>query len=378
MKKVGNYGTGFLTRIKRSAGDVLAYRWHENGRERKRILGPASKLKSEAAAWKEVERLRLGRKGSPETVEQLAQHWKEKESSRRAFSTSETISGYLANWVVPAWGSRLLNEVKAVDVEDWLAKLDLAPGSKKKIRDIMHLLYEHAIRYEFTERNPISKVRQGGKRLGTPTRLDVKQLRALLEALPARERLMVLLDFGTGLRRGELSGVKWQDIDFEEKVLTPMRSIVKQHVGDVKTEASKKQIPLDDGLVAELLAWRNETPYAADSDYVFASPKMKGKQPYWMSKIMQLYIKPVAAKLGIPLKGWHTLRHSYTTLLRQNGNNPKVVQDLLRHASYGTTMNVYDSAVSDEKREAHSGVMRLLATRTQTRTWPADGRMATA
>jgi integrase len=193
--------------------------------------------------------------------------------------------------------------MKAVDVEDWLAKLDLAPGSKKKIRDIMHLLYEHAVRYEFTERNPISKVRQGGKRLGTPTRLDVKQLRALLEALPARERLMVLLDFGTGLRCGELSGLKWQDIDFEEKVLTPMRSIVKQQVGDVKTEASKKQIPLDDDLVAELLAWRKESPYAGDSDYVFASLKMKGKQPYWMSKIMQLYIKPVAAGLGIPLKG---------------------------------------------------------------------------
>jgi hypothetical protein len=56
----------------------------------------------------------------------------------------------------------------------------------------------------------------------------------------------------------------------------------------------------------------------------------------------------------------------------------KPAQDLLRHASYGITMNVYDSAVSDEKREAHSGVMRLIATRTQTRTRPADGRMASA
>jgi len=89
---------------------------------------------------------------------------------------------------------------------------------------------------------------------------------------------------------------------------------------------------------------------------------MKGKQPCWMSKRIQLYIKPVAATLRIPLKSWHTLRHSYTTLLRQNGNNPKVVQDLWWHASYGITMNVYDSAVSDEKREAYSGVMRLLAT----------------
>ena len=73
--------------------------------------------------------------------------------------------------------------------------------------------------------------------------------------------------------------MQWQDIDFEEKVLTPMRSIVKQHIGDVKTEASKKQIPLDDDLVPELLAWRQETPYAGDSDYVFASPKMKGSSP---------------------------------------------------------------------------------------------------
>jgi len=81
-------------------------------------------------------------------VEQLAQHWQEKESGRRAYSTTETIKGYLKNWLVPARGSRLLGEVKAVDVEDWLGNLDLAPGSKKKLRGIMHLLYEHGIRYD--------------------------------------------------------------------------------------------------------------------------------------------------------------------------------------------------------------------------------------
>lgn len=95
-----------------------------------------------------------------------------------------------------------------------------------------------------------------------------------------------------------------------------------------------------------------------------------------MSKIMQVYIKPVAAKLGILLKGWHTLRHSYTTLLRQNGNDPKVVQDLLRHASYQVTANIYDSAVSDEKREAHSGVIRLV-TRASTRACQESGETAT-
>jgi site-specific recombinase XerD len=61
---------------------------------------------------------------------------------------------------------------------------------------------------------------------------------------------------------------------------------------------------------------------------------MKGLQPYWLSKIMQTTIKPAAAKLGISIKGWHTLRHTYSTLLKPNGSDPKVVQELLRHASY--------------------------------------------
>ena len=377
MKKVGSYGSGFLSRLERASGAVIAYRWYEQNRARKKILGPVSKFKSEAAAWKEVERLKLGQRDGLRTMNDLVDHWKEKEASRRASSTWDTYEGYIRKWIAPTWGSRALNEVRAVDVEDWLGGLDLAPGSKKKIRDIMHLLYEHAIRHEQIDRNPISKVRQGGKRMITPTRLDVKQLRRLLEELPRREQLMVLLDFGTGLRRGELSGLKWEDINFEEKEITPKRSVVNQNVGDVKTEASKKSIPLDEDLLEELLLWRAETPYAADSDYIFASAKMKGKQPYWMSRIMQLNIKPVAAKLAIPLKGWHTLRHSYTTLLRQNGNDPKVVQDLLRHASYSITANIYDAAVSDEKRNAHRGVLRLV-TRTQTRTMQEAGTAASA
>jgi integrase len=128
----------------------------------------------------------------------------------------------------------------------------------------------------------------------------------------------------------------------------------------VKTDASAMKIPLDAALIEELKEWRAETPYSSDSDYVFASWKMKGKQPVWMSRVMQHHIKPVAAKLGFPLKGYHTLRHCYTTSLRQNGNDPKVVQALLRHASYQITANIYNEAVSAEKRQAHSEVIRLV------------------
>jgi integrase len=308
--------------------------------------------------------------------------------SRRAFSTKDNYRCYLRRWIIPRWGEVALEEVKAIAVEDWLSPLKkpngnaLAPGTKKKIRDLMHVLYAHAIRYEWIDHNPISAVRQGGQRLTTPSRLGVDQLSQLIfEVLKPRERVMVLLDFGTGLRRGELSGVKWEDIDFGERKLTPRRSIVKQHVGAVKTEKSKNSIPLDDDLLDELLAWRQETPYAEDSDYIFASPKMKGKQPYWMSRIMQHHVKPAASEAGIEIKGWHTLRHSYTTLLRQNNGDPKVVQGLLRHNSIKVTMDIYDEAMSDEKQMAHRKVLRLVTRkqdRTVTRTATETGTSASA
>ena len=384
--------TGFPSVVKRKNGKkVVIWRWYEKGqdgksRERWKTLGLASRFKSDAAAQQEAERLGLGRpiEEGPRTLKELVDHWLDTEcpgtdedpNERRAFSTRDNYRGYLRKWITPRWGDHALDQVKAVAVESWLSTLKkddgavLAPGSKKKIRDLMHLLYEHAIRYEWTDRNPITSVRQSGVRQATPIRLSVDQLSQLIYGvLKQRERVMVLLDFGTGLRRGELSGVCWEDICFEDKVLTPKRSIVKQRIGKVKTEASKKSIPLDDVLIEELIAWRRETPYAQDGDYVFASAKMRGKQPYWMSRIMQHHIKPVAARAGIELKGWHTLRHSYTTLLRQNNNNPKVVQGLLRHASYSITMNVYDEAMSEEKRNAHRGVIQQL-NRSVTRSAP--------
>jgi integrase len=84
-------------------------------------------------------------------------------------------------------------------------------------------------------------------RQAAPICLSVDQLSQLIYGeLKQRERVMVLLDFGTGLQRGELSGVRWEDIRFDDKVLISKRSIVKQRIGKVKTEASKKGIPLDD------------------------------------------------------------------------------------------------------------------------------------
>ena len=82
---------------------------------------------------------------------------------------------------------------------------------------------------------------------------------------------------------------------------------------------------------------------------------------------MQHHIKPAASEAGIEIKGWQTLRHSYTTLLRQNNGDPKVVPRAAAPQLREVTMDIYDEAMSDEKQMAHRKVLRLV-TRKQDRT----------
>ena len=145
----------------------------------------------------------------------------------------------------------------------------------------MSALFSHAIRWEWTAKNPISSLRQSAKRLTTPDVLTPEELAALLGKLPEPLRTAAELDAFTGLRRGELIGLQWQDVDFETLVIHVCRSVVMMVEGLPKTEASSKDVPLDAALAESLLKLRLASPYNEPENWVFASPRMKVKQPYW-------------------------------------------------------------------------------------------------
>jgi hypothetical protein len=73
-------------------------------------------------------------------------------------------------------------------------------------------------------------------------------------------------------------------------------------------------------------------------------------------------LKPAALRAGIGKIGWHTFRHTYSTMLRSSGTDIKVQQELLRHANIQTTLNTYTQAVSDQKRVANSRVVEMVIT----------------
>jgi integrase len=222
----------------------------------------------------------------------------------------------------------------------------------------MHAIFVHAMRYEWLYRNPITLVRQSAKRERLPDVLTVTEIGGLLGELKDPYRTAVLLAACTGLRVSELLALKWADIHFDKGEIRPARAIVDQVVGSLKTEASGKAVPMDAALAEALFDWRGRCPYNQDGDYLFASPDMKGTQPYWPDSMLQKVIRPAASRAGVNKHiGWHSFRRTLATLLQANGASVKATQDMLRHANSRLTLDLYAQSVTADRREAQSGIV---------------------
>ena len=351
------------------------YRWYEvqpDGKRTRRnlVLGTLEQYPNETAAQKAVAALRADinvesprMNLTPVSVAMLVEHYRQKElgeDSSKTYATCKTYEGYFRKWILPRWNTYRVKDVKSVAVEEWLRSLKLSNGSKAKMRNIMHAVFNHAVRWEWYDRNPITLVRQSSKRSKIPIVLTLEEVGALLHLLKEPARTAVFLDVLTGLRVGELLALKWSDIDFEKSQISVTRSIVMQRVGDCKTEASRKPVPLDLRLAEALYNWRRMSPYPRPEDWVFASPHSNGRLPYWPGAFFRAHILPAAKILGIEGIGWHTFRRTYATILKANGEDVKTVQELLRHANSIVTMNLYAQAITQNKRDAQSRIATML------------------
>ena len=369
---------GSMRRNTRKEGpDAWQFRWSEarlDGKRlyHKKIVGTVEQYPDEEAARRSVIGLvsELNTDGRPMkpgtmTVAQLCDHFAQrelsKENSWRSHATKKIYQAYLSRWIRPHWQKHGLAEVRTIQVESWLRGLPLAKSSCAKIRNLMSVLFNHACRYELFDRNPIHLVRQSAKRRTAPSVLEPVEIKALIDGLAIRERTLVLLAASTGLRQSEIFGLKWRDIDFERGTMSVIRSIVYGVVGPCKTESSQKPVPMHPTLADALIQWRNRCTYTKPEDWIFASKRYRGRRPYWGQAILREYIRPAAQRVGIQKRfGWHTFRHTYSTLLRSVGTEFKVMQELLRHSSFRSTLDVYTQAVTPAKHAAQAAVISLV------------------
>lgn len=363
---------GSLLRIKRKSGaDVWVFRWYDYSSEKrvykKQIIGNVEQMQSKRDAEKSVVALRSSINvdtGTPRTVADLDAHYRKHEltEDKKAFSTIENHRLLYKRYVEPRWGQLRLYAVRTVEVEEWLHSLALAPASKAKIKCVLSLMYNHAIRNEWLMFNPISRVRTSQKRLRDKDVLTPEEFQKLVQLLAVRERAMVLLAGSTGIRRSEMIALTWSDLDTIRMEVNILRSCVRNRIGKTKTESSCRPVPLHPLVLHALLEWRAKSSYAEKLDFLFPSPRFKGKRPLSPDCILEKSIRPALAAIGIVGKriGWHSFRHSLATNLRSLGVDIKVAQELMRHSSCRTTLDVYTRAVDQQKREANKKVVELM------------------
>ncbi len=287
-------------------------------------------------------------------------------AGKMTYSTYKRYAGIIRKHLKPALGHRKLKDLDRAEVRKlYASKGDtLSPRTVDYIHITLQKALSQAVRDDLIPRNVAAGERPHSTRHASPDRvkaLSPAQVRALLDAARGmRNEALYVVALHTGLRQGELLGLKWTDIDLEAGKLAVRRALkVTDHgldFGPPKNKASRRSVsvPLSKTAVAALRAHRtrqNEERLRLgdlwqDHDLVF--PNRVGK-PLDHNNLYYREYKPLlhSAGLGDEVFTFHSLRHTFATELFNQRKRPKIIQSLLGHSSIVQTMDTYSHLLDD-------------------------------
>ncbi|MEW6045890.1 MAG: tyrosine-type recombinase/integrase [Bacillota bacterium] len=287
-----------------------------------------------------------------------------------------TLEGYevmVRRHLMPELGDILLPRLTPLHVQGLYRKMTeqgLSPRTVRLAHAVLRQSLAQAVKWGFLGRNVCDAVelpRQAHKEMRVLTPEEAKRF---LEAAKG-ERLEALwvLALTTGMRKGELLGLRWQDVDLERATLEVRQSLVRVHGKPVfqqpKTARARRTVELTPLAVEALRRHRakqaQERLLAGSSwlnhGLVFCQ---RDGRPLDPMNVYNRNFKRVLAKAGLDGVRLHDLRHTHATLLLKSGANPKVVSERLGHASTAFTMDVYSHVLPGLQRDAALKVDQML------------------
>ncbi len=318
------------------------------------------------------------------TVSAFVQRWLDDVMAARVRPTTLELYRSLAkNHIFETIGARRLDALTAQDVQGILSTMQRDGKSERTQALVLTTLssaLDQAVKWDLVPRNVASIVDKPRSARGEMLTLNREQVALLLqEAATTRFYALYVLALTCGLRRGELLGLQWADVDFDKCALSVVRSIVTLHgkpiVADTKTAKGRRRIDLPSVAVralrehrARLMAENRMAPWIFPSEA--ASPICprnfirRSFEP--MLRSIQAKVDEEAAKAGrladrFPAIRFHDLRHTAATMMLELGVQPKVVQERLGHASIAVTMDTYSHVMPSMQREAADRVDALFS-----------------
>jgi len=334
----------------------------------------------------EVERRGPDTEPTEMTVGEYLDQWLESYGRTQVRTTTyESYEIMIRRHLKPAFGKVKLGKLTPVQIQRLYGeklrqgRADGKPGglSARTVRYIHAVLSEslaHAVKYGFIQRNPAEIV--------DPPRIERKQLTvwqpehaqkflafAATDPLSKRRYPLYVLALLTGMRQGELLGLRWEDIDLERGVVHVNRTLQRTRAGlslqEPKTERSRRAVPIGAGVVEALRRHRREQY----QQQLMARP---GEWRYTglvftvahggpvQSRNLERDFKMAVKRAGLPEIRFHDLRHSHATQLLAVGEHPKVVQERLGHSQIRVTLDTYSHVLPSMQREAAEKAERLV------------------
>ena len=228
----------------------------------------------------------------------------------------------------------------------------LSTTTVRSVHLMLHCALDRAVKERLIQRNPSDDCI-----VPKPRKLDMKilppeHIHAYLEAVHARGLLpMFYLELASGLRKGELVALRWEDVDIQSRTISVSRQYVRNPDGSLeltrpKTENSVRLVSIPQAAVELLLQEHEKHP---DSPYLFPSP-LTGEM-YHPDSVVNLH-KKILKDAGLEHIRFHDLRHTFATTALQNGVDVKTVSSMLGHYDAGFTLRTYTHATRQKQDEA--------------------------
>ena len=281
----------------------------------------------------------------------------------------------VTNHIEPILGRLRLKNLNALHLQGlYRERMDsgLSGSTVQKVHHVLHKALAQAVKWDLMPRNPADSVKAPTPNPKEMNPLSACEARKLLEAARGnRLEALYVLAIHTGMRRGELLGLKWKDLDLENATVRVRRTLTRVDggrrlaLGEPKTKKSRRTVRLTQGAVETLKSHRagqaEERLRAGtlyeDKDLVFASGGGGFVNP---SNLRQRSFAPLLERAGLAQITFHDLRHTCASLLFQRNVHPKFVQELLGHASVAITLDTYSHMLPGMGGEAAEAIGEAL------------------
>ena len=312
------------------------------------------------------------------TLKEYVGEWMQSYCARKGLRDS-TVAGYrnqLEHRIIPQMGKMRLRDIKPVDLNRFLIGLQkdgLSGTTQRRYFNLLHLILGTAMREQRIAVNPADNIEPPKKDTQERPHYDGDQVAAFVEALNAHAsikwRAYALLALSSAMRKGEVLGLNWADIDWGQRTVTVRRSLAYakgkgQYLSDPKTKSSNRTIKIDSATLDALAAWKREQngrrlklgsmwqSEAGGEDAIFTKDmggRMNRDSPtQWFERFLK--------KQGLPKMNLHGLRHTAASLLLANGCSMLDVSKRLGHSRPSTTMDIYGHAYT----EADAGLADMM------------------